>query len=118
MSDLIYKLDGKTKSFLEVYDDYVIIKHVGFLNKSIGMEGEHRINFQDIVSIKFKKANFLSTGYIGFNLNTLDNLQTFSKRVQDPHTVMIQAGRKKAGNLSEEIANYLNEKIMTSRELK
>lgn len=115
--EYIYLLDGKVKSILEVYDDHVIIEHRGLLHRSIGMEGRYRINFQDIVSIKFKKAGFLSAGYIGFNLKTLDNLQTFSKRSQDPHTVMIQAGRKKIADLSEEIANYLNDKIMTSREL-
>lgn len=95
MADYIYLLDGKVNSILEVYDDHVIIEHNGFLNRGLGLEGRHRINLQDIVSIIFKKSGFLFAGYIGFNLNTLDNTQTFSKRYQDPHTVMIQAGRKK-----------------------
>ena len=117
MTGYIYFLDGKVKSILEVYDDHVIIEHSGWMHRSLGMEGRHRINFQDIVSIRFKKAGFLFGGHIGFNLKTLDSSQTFWKLSEDPHTVMIQAGRKKIADLSEEIANYLNNKIMTSREL-
>ncbi|MGZ9587346.1 hypothetical protein [Paenibacillus marinisediminis] len=74
MSDLLYYLDGGTGDRLEVYENYLIVRHIGlfrFLMKP-EMLGDRLIYICNIEEVHLKRAGW-TAGHLRFVLTIRDN---------------------------------------------
>lgn len=67
--DSPYDLDAKSHgSFLALQGNTIIIRHTGIANTLVkgGMQGEKRIPINSVLSVQFKDAGTMTSGYIQF----------------------------------------------------
>lgn len=66
--EYVYKLTAHTGSYIEVYEDYLVIAHMGtgaIANTMRGgVTGGKRINYTDLTSIQFKEPGGAAVGFI------------------------------------------------------
>lgn len=117
--DQLFELKG-TNGIIIAYDDRVVISRktfTGFMAQG-GATGDRTYYYQDLASVEFKKASFVSNGYIKLILKGTNdkpavvslmgtNMSTF----QDQNTVTFRAFDKSIPGKSEELYNLLSVKI-------
>ena len=98
---------------LEVYDSKIVITPkgiLGFLNK--GMKGSKEIPLSSITAIQFKKASFLTRGYIQFSvIGGNESRGGILSAVTDENTFIFNS--KKNAEM-EKVKIYLSERIGTN----
>lgn len=105
-----YKLVSHTGSYLEVYDDYLILYFmpVGSVTASIargGVTGGKRLNFSDITSIQFKEPVGVTAGFIQFAYaGSVENKAGMIAAANDENTILFGSDQL---TLAREIVDYV-----------
>lgn len=115
----IYRLKC-TNGLLIVYDDRAVISRKtaqGFISQ--GLKGDKTFFYKDLYSVEYKKPNLWANGYIKFILPGIPEvsqaLGTFGSTTEeaskDPNTLILRAFKKEIPIKSEEMYNYIIQKI-------
>lgn len=111
MSEIIYDLNSKTGTHLQVYEDKVVLKCdesiASFLNGT-ARYGEKTILYSDCVGIQFRKARpMINGGYLQFEIpgTTSHSLTAYSS--ENTYTW----GIAKENAQMEEVAEYIRSRI-------
>ena len=107
-----------TNGTILVYNDRVVVKRKGlFAFASQGIKGDTTFFYRSLSGIDYKKPG-LTNGYMRFitagtaTYNTGTGLfVTPQSSTQDPNTVILRAFNRKVPSLSEEIYNFIQQKI-------
>lgn len=119
----LYELKG-TNGTITAYEDKAVINRgslSGFMAQG-GFVGDKIYYYSDIASIEFKKANFMSNGYIKFILKGTTTKQakvgllgTSMGTYQDENTVTFRAIQKDIPGKSEELYHILRDRLEKSK---
>ena len=109
-----------TNGILIVYDDRIAISRrtvLGFFSQ--GLKGDKTFFYKDLSSVEYKKPSVFANGYIKFivagtketnqKIGFLGN--TTLEASKDPNTLILRAFNKEIPQKSEEIYNFIIEKI-------
>ena len=113
-----YKLLSHTGSYLEVYDDYVMLYFmpVGSLLGNIargGVTGGKKIAFSDITSIQFKEPSGMSVGFIQFSYaGSTESKAGVIAAVNDENSIVFQPDQLP---LAREILSFIEEGRKTEK---
>ena len=106
---LVYSFDGGSGDILEVYENYIIIKHKGLLNAlSMGLKGDKTIYYSDISAIEFKEPGMFTSGMIQFSiLGGNENIGGYLSAHTDENTIIFTNNVPYA----KQIRDYINNRI-------
>lgn len=109
-----------SNGILKVYEDKVVISRNtfgGFISQSL--KGDRTFFYSDLTGIEYRKPTIMGNGYIKFiSAGTQETNQgigklgmTTANAIKDPNTLILKAFNKEIPKKSEEIYNYILEKI-------
>ena len=126
------KKDSNTEIFilkcangiLKVYEEKVVISRNtfgGFISQSL--KGDRTIFYNDLIGIEYRKPTIMVNGYIKFIIagvqethQNMGKLNAIALNVsRDPNALILRAFNKEVPKKSEEINNYILEKIQKQK---
>lgn len=109
-----------TNGLLIVYNDRVVISRktaMGFISQNFA--GDRTFFYKDLTSVEYRKPTMFANGYMKFitaganeTRQNLTNIGTTTKEaLKDPNTLILRAFNKEIPNKSEEIYNFIINRI-------
>ncbi len=113
-----------TNGILKVYEDKVVISRNtfgGFISQSL--KGDKTFFYNDLTAIEYRKPTIMANGYIKFIAAGTQEINqgvgklgmTTANAAKDPNTLILRAFNKEIPKKSEEIYNYILEKIQKGK---
>ena len=112
MSELMYYIEGGTGDRLDVYENYIIIRHKGFFRFLFKqeMQGDRLIYITNIAAVQLKRAGW-TAGHLKFTLaNNSNGVLTLLPAGNTILTVTFLNGDH-VNDTAEEIKLYIEERI-------
>lgn len=114
-----------TNGILEVYEDKVVISRKsvgGFITQSL--KGDKTFFYSDLTGVEYRKPTIMANGYIKFIASGTQETNhsigklgmTTADAAKDPNALILRAFNKEVPKKSEEIYNYILEKIHEYKE--
>jgi len=109
-----------TNGLLKVYEDRIVISRntiMGFASQ--GLKGDKTLFFSDLISVEYKRPSVFANGYIRFLTAATEEKGkkigkfgcTTQESLKDPNTLILRAFNKQIPKESEELYNYILQKI-------
>lgn len=115
-----------TNGILYVYEDRVIISRktlIGFTTQ--GIKGDKTFYYKDLTGIEYRKPTMFANGYIKFIVpgsnetnQKVTLIGTTTEAMQDENSLILRAFNKEVPKKSEEIYNYILQKINEYKNIK
>lgn len=109
--DCLFTVKG-VQGILKVFENKITLKPKGLLGLiNLGIKGEKMIPMSSVTSIQFRKAGFLTSGYMQFSIpGGNESKGGLFKAVNDENTFVFKA---KSNKVAHKIKDFIEEKILS-----